>query len=108
MIKTNEWTISDLVKHLAARNLQPDEIARLQRTAAFPQEDHSAASKSQKRLASDLYEPLDIFRQLGLPVLDWGTKSKWRSSSAEGELPSPYHRRPQLIFPQPSWRSRLD
>jgi len=37
--------------------------------------------------ASDLYAPLDVFRSLGLPVIDWrgeGGKHEWRADSEEG------------------------
>ncbi|KAF9051010.1 hypothetical protein BDZ89DRAFT_1098552 [Hymenopellis radicata] len=89
MIKTNEWTISDLLKHLATRSLQPEELSRLQMTQAFPKEDRSntaVTGKPPRYMAKELYEPSDVFRQLGLPVLDWGGKHKWRSASPEAKL----------------------
>ena len=36
---------------------------------------------------SDLYEPLDTFRSLGLPTIDWQVKEgrhEWSSNSEEG------------------------
>ncbi|KAK0225787.1 hypothetical protein IW262DRAFT_1357858 [Armillaria fumosa] len=89
MIKTNEWTVNDLMKHLATRNLSDDEITRLRLTAVFPKQETSESvpgTKSKRYAAKDLYEPLDVFRQLGLPVLDWGAQNKWRSSSPEAKL----------------------
>ncbi|KAG7446407.1 uncharacterized protein BT62DRAFT_986911 [Guyanagaster necrorhizus] len=89
MIKTNEWTVNDLMKHLATRNLSDEEITRLRLTAVFPKQETSECvlgAKSRRYAAKDLYEPLDIFRQLGLPVLDWGVQNKWRSSSPEAKL----------------------
>ncbi|PBK91347.1 hypothetical protein ARMGADRAFT_1013798 [Armillaria gallica] len=89
MIKTNEWTVNDLMKHLATRNLSDDEITRLRLTAVFPKQETSESvpgAKSKRYAAKDLYEPLDVFRQLGLPVLDWGAQNKWRSSSPEAKL----------------------
>ena len=38
---------------------------------------------------SDLYEPLDTFRSLGLPTIDWKVEEgrhKWGSNSREGTL----------------------
>ena len=34
----------------------------------------------------DLYEPIDTFRELGLPVMDWGADNRWRPTSDEGKL----------------------
>lgn len=90
MIKTNEWTIADLTKYLVTvkATLTAEEMERLKVTAAFPKENRSESDIGEvKRVrcqAKDLYEPLEIFRQLGLPVIDWGTQTKWRSSSDEG------------------------
>ncbi|KAI9569179.1 hypothetical protein HD554DRAFT_2093722, partial [Boletus coccyginus] len=70
MVKTGDWNISDLVGYLV------QELARLTSTVAFPKEGAPpAAGKKKPRYY--------IFRQLQLPVLDWGEKSKWRSNSEE-------------------------
>ncbi|KAK0461397.1 uncharacterized protein EV420DRAFT_1669612 [Desarmillaria tabescens] len=89
MIKTNEWTVNDLMKHLATRNLNNEEITRLRLTAVFPKQEASESvpgAKLKRYAAKDLYEPLEVFRQLSLPVLDWGAQNKWRSSSPEAKL----------------------
>ena len=93
MIKTGDWTISDLVKYLVAvqRSLTPLEMDRLRQTSAFPKELSVWADKNEDQTtrykASELYEPLDMFRELKLPVIDWGTQTRWRSTSEEGEAP---------------------
>lgn len=92
MIKTNEWTITDLIKYLVSvqSTLSPEEWERLRMTSAFSKES-SAEDKAQdsqritRYQASQLYEPLEVFRQLKLPIIDWGTQHKWRSSSDDGE-----------------------
>ena len=97
MIKTGDWTIPDLIKYLVSvqTTLQQFEIDRLRLTPAFPEEataeqnrnPDSVPMKVPKFKASDLYEPLDAFRSLGLPIIDWGGKDgkhKWRSGSEEG------------------------
>ena len=90
MIKTGDWTIADLTKYLVSvqYTLSPHEVERLRMTAAFTAEGKStslvASNKPTRYRASDLYEPLDIHRQLGLPVIDWGTHTKWRGTSEEG------------------------
>jgi hypothetical protein len=97
MIKTGDWTIPDLVKYLVSvqSTLQPVEVERLRLTSAFPAEatagqdrnEDGTPKKVPKFRASDLYEPLDVFRSLELPIIDWQTKEgrhKWRSNSEEG------------------------
>ena len=97
MVKTGDWTIPDLIKYLVSvqSTLQPAEIERLRVTPAFPEEATSGQNRNEdvtpkkatKFKASDLYEPLDAFRNLGLPTIDWqmkGGRHKWRSNSEEG------------------------
>ncbi|KAJ3749126.1 hypothetical protein DFH05DRAFT_638806 [Lentinula detonsa] len=89
MIKTNEWTISDLIKYLVSvkDSLTDEENARLKLTNAFSAEPTPGTEKSNLRYrANQLFEPLPIFTQLELPVIDWGTKLKWRSSSEEAKF----------------------
>jgi hypothetical protein len=92
MIKTNEWTISDLTSYLVSvkSSLKEEEMRRLRLTAAFPKAQSGAVSdvqlKPQRSKADQLYEPLPVFRQLELPIIDWGTQPKWRSNSDEGRL----------------------
>ena len=98
MIKSGDWSIADLVKYLVAvqSTLSEDEIKRLKLTSAFPKEGTSADAKSglaagadgkrsERYRADQLYEPLDIFCKLGLPVIDWGTQNKWKPGSEEGQ-----------------------
>ena len=96
MTETSDWTIPDLIKYLASvqSTLQPAEIKRFQHIPAFHKEEttrqgNGTPKKVQKFKASDLYEPLDIFRDLGLPIIDWQGKDgkhRWRSNSEEGIL----------------------
>jgi Protein of unknown function (DUF3684) len=95
MIKTGDWTIIDVVKHLITVQPSDKEIDRLRQIAAFSKEDEPS-SKAVKQLEScvltmrhkacDLYEPSEIFRNLKLPVLQWGTNTRWKPSSVEGLL----------------------
>jgi hypothetical protein len=91
MIKTGDWTIADLIKYLVAvrSTLNSEEIDRLKMTAAFSSEGDRFCvidqEKPIRRRANQLYEPLEIFRQLKIPIIDWGTQTKWRASSEEGE-----------------------
>ena len=91
MVKSGDWTIVDLIKYLVAvqQNLTPLEMDRLRQTQAFMKEagpdDADAQPVKPKFKACDLYEPLDILRQLKLPVIDWGAETKWRPYSDEGK-----------------------
>ena len=86
MIKTGDWTVADLIKYLVnvQSTLSLSELDRLRATSAFSKEADIGEKKARYR-AVDLYEPQDLFRQLGLPIIDWGSNTKWRSSSEEGE-----------------------
>ncbi|PPQ99714.1 hypothetical protein CVT24_009697 [Panaeolus cyanescens] len=87
MIKTNEWTTAELVKYLVSvrDSLSAQEIERLKHTPAFPQETDKS-DKPPRSMAGNLYEPLDVFRSMKLPVLDWGKQAKWKGSSDEAKF----------------------
>ncbi|KAI0077558.1 hypothetical protein K474DRAFT_1750473 [Panus rudis PR-1116 ss-1] len=91
MIKTGDWSTSELVKYLVGvqSTLSSEELQRLSLTAAFPKEGQSDVKdngKITRYKASDLYEPVDSMRKLGLPVLDWGIRTKWRGNSDEARF----------------------
>ena len=90
------WTVPELVKYLvffqSTKQQQPINVKRFSRIPAFSkeataeQEDNEDGTPKKFR-ASNLYQPLDIFRDLGLPIIDWQGKDgkcKWRSNSKEG------------------------
>ncbi|TFK75311.1 hypothetical protein BDN72DRAFT_892280 [Pluteus cervinus] len=91
MVKTNAWTIPDLAKYLASvrSDLSADEMTKLKMTAAFsteiPEGVHDDKKPTRYR-ARQLYEPLEIHRQLGLPLIDWGKQVKWKSNSTEAKF----------------------
>ncbi|KAI8998895.1 hypothetical protein BD414DRAFT_519966 [Trametes punicea] len=93
MIKTGDWTIAELIKYLVTvqSTLTSTELERLKLTAAFPRElrpDEKLPENGRppRYRAGGLYEPLDVFRELKLPVIDWGTRPKWRSNSEEAKF----------------------
>jgi len=91
-METGDWTTYDLVKYLMSiqSTLTPEENERLCQSSAFLEESagekRSAAGASQKVRVMDLYEPVDIHRELGLPVIDWGADNQWRPESDEGKF----------------------
>jgi hypothetical protein len=95
MIATGDWTTFDLVKYLVSvqSTLTDLEMGQLSETPAFLKEgagrEQSAAGTSpkvQRYRAKDLYEPIDIFRERGLPIIDWGANNEWRPESDEGKF----------------------
>lgn len=92
MIETGDWTTYDLVKYLVSiqSTLTPEEIERMRQSSAFLEEcvgeKQSATGASQKVRVMDLHEPVDIHRELGLSVIDWGADNQWRPDSDEGEF----------------------
>ena len=94
MIATGDWTAFDLVKYLTSVRsfLTVPEIGHLSETPAFPKEGvgkeqlaAGTSAKVQPYRARDLYEPIDIFRDLDLPIVDWG-KNQWRPKLDEGKF----------------------
>ena len=95
MAETGDWTIPKLISYLVSLQLQPTEIESLQENPAFPKEptteqnmnEGGTLKKIPKFKVSDLYEPLDVFRNLGLPIINWhgkGNRHEWESNSKEG------------------------
>ena len=97
MVETGNWTIPYLIRYLVSiqHTLQPVEIEQLRDNPVFPEEatteqneNEGCAPKEVSRFkASDLYEPLDTFRNLGLPIINWRGKDgghEWESDSKEG------------------------
>ncbi|KZS96620.1 hypothetical protein SISNIDRAFT_450322, partial [Sistotremastrum niveocremeum HHB9708] len=92
MFQTGDWSTVDLVKYLASihSTLSELEVEKLRQTSAFLAEGgpitRDPKAKRQRMKASELYEPVDAMRELGLPVLEWGTQPKWRSGSDEAKF----------------------
>jgi hypothetical protein len=95
MVETGNWTSYDLVNYLVSiqPTLTSQELKDLRLRSAFPKETAGseqlaagASRKVQRYKAEDLYEPIDIFRELGLPTIDWGANAQWESTSNNGKL----------------------
>lgn len=86
MIRTNKWTNRELLEYILLRSskTQQDEVDQLQVLPAFSKE---GVTNGTRFKISELYEPLDAFRTLGLPILDWKGKDgriRWHGGSREG------------------------
>ena len=85
MVETGNWSISDLIDYLVQvqNTLTPDEFSRLKSFEVFTVEGDMGERPRYRAL--DLYPPLANFRQLQLPVIDWGGKSRWQNESDHGK-----------------------
>jgi hypothetical protein len=97
MVETGDWTTYELVDYLVSirPSLTSQEFERLRQTSAFPKENLNAgreqlaagaSQKVQRYKAKDLYEPNDLYRELGLPIIDLGTDNQWDPESNNGKL----------------------
>ena len=94
MINSGGWTTYDLVNYLVSiqSNLTPQEYEDLRQKRVFAKENAGrgqpaakADRKVQRHKAKDLYEPTDLFRELGLPIIDWGANKQWDPTSNNGK-----------------------
>lgn len=82
------WSHVDLIRYLGSvrEDIPSNDIHKLKNTsictAEAPRDNKEAASKRYK--ISDLYEPKDSLRNLGLPVIEW--PGKYESTSNEGKF----------------------
>ena len=88
MLNTGEWSVSDLIKYLV--RLSPPLTAQwmsiLKSSKLFAREySQNNVGNGPRYCANELYPPVEIFRQLQLPVIDWDKKSKWMNESDEGK-----------------------
>ena len=91
-LEAEYWAMPDLARLLASvpasqRPLGERAFHRIRVFRAEGSEWENKDGTPNKLMAGELYEPLDIFRDLGLPVIDWQGeegKYRWRSFSKEG------------------------
>ena len=95
MVETGDWSTYDLVNYLVSiqSDMTSQEFKRLGESSAFPKENTGreqlvagASQKVQRYKAKDLYEPIDLFRELGLPIIDWGADNEWDPGSSNGKF----------------------
>ena len=96
-METGDWTTFDLVKYLvsiqSSLNLTFLDIECLRQTPIFLKEGAGGTQSTtrispnvQRHKITDLYEPVDIFRELGLPIIDWDAYNPWKPESDEGKF----------------------
>lgn len=86
--KSGKWSHVDLIRYLVSvkEDIPADDIKRLRATPICPAETSSEDDKRKGQLyePSELYEPSDDLRKLGLPLLQW--PGGYRSNSPEGRF----------------------
>ena len=93
LVAAGDWDVTQLVSYLATNkdSLSMLERDRLTKTAMFPKagEVGPPGKDGKPRVlryrASQLYEPVESLRLLGLPLLDWPGKP-WRAGSDEAKF----------------------
>lgn len=96
MVQNSDWNAPDLARYLLnvklnEGGLAPNDVKSLRNIRCFKAEASSGlhADFGDRRFRlCDLYPPLDDFRHLTLPVIDWAIEIPWDESSDEGELMS--------------------
>ena len=86
-VENPRWSHVDLIKYLTSvrQDIPAGDIKRLRSTPICPAESRDGkVTQSERYLVSDLFEPDDALRHLGLRVLQW--PGDYRPSSAEGKF----------------------
>ncbi|KAK5108887.1 hypothetical protein LTR62_007689 [Meristemomyces frigidus] len=83
-----KWSHVELIKYLISvkDDIPQEDLKRLRNTPICPAETQSADQQHKSKLykLSDLFEPGDAVRKLGLPILQW--PGLYRSQSPEGRF----------------------
>jgi hypothetical protein len=107
-----------LVRYLieVKTSLKENELDRLRGSKAFPKEVSIEASSAlgiaesahgAHYCVTELYEPSDELRRLGLPIIAWETSSKWTSDSDTGGRASLFPRYTYMIIDVPLKQQRF-
>lgn len=83
------WSHVDLIKYFQSvwNDIPAEDIAQLQKTPLCPAEEFGKGSNQatkQRYKVSELFEPKDPLRALGLPVLQW--PGHWNAYSPDGKI----------------------
>ncbi|KAG6375835.1 hypothetical protein JVT61DRAFT_2694 [Boletus reticuloceps] len=86
MTGTGNWNTAGLIKYLVQvrKSLTTEEVIGLQSSAIFAME--STLNDTSRYRACDLYAPIEVLRQLQLPVIQWDEDSSWSDDSDEAKL----------------------
>ena len=89
MLSPGDWTVLNVIDYLVREesSLTAEDLSSLRSSKTFKREClQGGGQEDTHHCAAELYPPLDIFRKLRLPVIEWSRKSGWTETSSEGEL----------------------
>ncbi|GBB83136.1 hypothetical protein RclHR1_00010018 [Rhizophagus clarus] len=84
LVDEGDWDHMQLVKYLSSKfnDLRENEIKILKKKSIWPKESYSKSLRVRRYVASQLYTPIPLHREFGLPVIYW--KGRWSRYTQEG------------------------
>ncbi|KIJ08708.1 hypothetical protein PAXINDRAFT_182233 [Paxillus involutus ATCC 200175] len=89
MLSMGDRTAFDLVNYLVQEvpSLASGDLSALKSSEIFMRENfQSNEEENTRHRADELYPPVDIFRSLRLPVIEWSGKSEWSDTSPQAQF----------------------
>ncbi|KAI6027972.1 hypothetical protein PISMIDRAFT_91498 [Pisolithus microcarpus 441] len=88
VLTLGDWTALNLIDYLIKKesSMSSEDLTALVSSAIFVKENLQSNEENTRHRACDLYPPMDIFRELRLPVIEWSGMSEWRDASPEAQL----------------------
>jgi hypothetical protein len=85
-IEEGKWSHVDLIRYLVSvrEDIPQEDLKRLRQTPMCPSESNDEVSKGKLYRPSELFEPDDALRKLGLPILQW--PGQYRANTPEGRF----------------------
>ncbi|KAI6144665.1 hypothetical protein BKA82DRAFT_15653 [Pisolithus tinctorius] len=86
MLLTGDWTVFNLVDYLVQKEseLTSKDVSALKSSEIFMSERFQGNEENIRYRADELYPPVDTFRRLRLPVIEW--ELEWRDTSPQAQL----------------------
>ncbi|PKY20927.1 hypothetical protein RhiirB3_524661 [Rhizophagus irregularis] len=86
LLHEGDWDHIQLVKYLSSKynDLKENEKNILKKKPIWPKEIYSTKAKIRRCVANQLYSPIPLHREFGLPVIDW--KGRWGRNTPEGKF----------------------
>ncbi|KAI6017290.1 hypothetical protein BKA83DRAFT_30366 [Pisolithus microcarpus] len=89
MPSTGNWTMFNLIDYLVQEepSLTSEDFSTLKSSKIFMRESLQGNEEENTCHCIDkLYPPVDVFRRLRLPIIEWSGKSEWMDTSPEAQL----------------------
>ncbi|KAI6101844.1 hypothetical protein F5141DRAFT_272169 [Pisolithus sp. B1] len=88
MLSMGGWTVLNLINYLVQKesSLSSEDLSALESSKIFVKEISQSKGENACYRACDLYPPMDIFRKLRLPVIEWNGMSEWKDTLPEARL----------------------